>query len=295
VQGNLSLDGGAGSGIGVGLAGAAPQGALDIRIHGASPGWDRFLVAASGLWGDPGSAYVTLGTGAAGIMFSNPHVVWKADEGRASVRYGRANGAAGGTFWDAGLRADGSFSFHCWETASNGEALSLGRNGTVTTRSNLVVGGTAELGWAQHVNELSSERRCGFYQTYKPTDSFPDTGHDWVHMLAVRHGNAGNHHQLQIASSYAENDRLFFRKIARNTGEAGRAPWTEVATVTNATLKIGAWTIEARGAHLFFKHGASTVARFANDWDRFQVYRNVNGSAPWFYFNQDGGFGHHDP
>jgi hypothetical protein len=44
----------------------------------------------------------------------------------------------------------------------------------------------------------------------------------------VRHSNTANHHQLQIASSYTQNHRLFFRKIQRGDTADAAVPWFEV-------------------------------------------------------------------
>lgn len=60
--------------------------------------------------------------------------------------------------------------------------------------------------------------------------------------------------------------------------------------VTGATLQVGDWTLESAGAHLYIKRGNATVARFSVANDRFNVFRDVNGTGPYFYYNQQGGF-----
>lgn len=173
-----------------------------------------------------------------------------------------------------------------------GELQLTGKDG-VRVNGDVEFENTVGLGWARVAPNFDAPLRNGFYNADRPVGGLPDTTHGWHHLIAVRHANAGNHHQLQIASTYTENDRLFFRKIARDLTDANRSKWNEVATVTNGVLKIGNWTIEATADHLFIKKGTATVARFSTTWDRFHVYRNINGAAPYFFFNEGGAFGQH--
>jgi hypothetical protein len=154
----------------------------------------------------------------------------------------------------------------------------------------LDVTGSANLGYARRVTDLNAVLNSGMYDSVGPANDVPDTAHDWTHLLVVRHYNPDNNHQLQIASTFAENDRLFFRKFARSLGDGGRPGWNELATVTNGVLRIGDWTLESSGNNLNIKRGAAIVARFSVDWDRFTIYRNLNGAVPYFYYNQGGNF-----
>lgn len=275
----------------VGINCSDPANALDVRIPGAAGGWDRLVVGSTNLWGDGNTQYVTLGAhGATGIMFHNPHVVWQANEKRASIRFGRSGGVQGGAFWDVGTRENNQFMFLCY--GSSNSALTL-TDGKVTVPGLLEVQGAATLGVATNVENYNVPLRSGFYERDNPTGRVPDNAHPWVHMIQVRHSNAGNNHALQIASSYAQNDRLFFRKIARDLTPTDAA-WNELATVTNNVLKIGDWTIGVEGTGLVFRRGGQAVARFSSDWDRFHVYRNINGIPPYFYVNAGGNFGMHN-
>jgi len=124
----------------VGIGTVQPSGILDVRMEGAQPLWDRFVVTATPAWGDANAKYVTIGAGgAAGIMLSNPHVVWR--DGRASVRFGRTGGVAGGTWWDVGARPDGTFSFAASDDGGLADLLMVGKTGAVTTRGDLRVNG----------------------------------------------------------------------------------------------------------------------------------------------------------
>lgn len=167
----------------------------------------------------------------------------------------------------------------------------LNMSGALTVGTDLDVSGTAVLGYERSTADFNAVLNTGAYQYSSPTGGVPDTAHTWQHLIVARHSNQGNHHQLQIASTYAENDRLFFRKIARTLADGGRPAWNELATVTNGVLKIGSWTIEATADSLYFKLGASTVARISAAWDRLLVYQNINGAAPYFFFNQQGTYG----
>ena len=69
-----------------------------------------------------------------------------------------------------------------------------------------------------------------------------DGSHPWNHLFTIRHQNAANNHQLQIASTYAENDRLFFRKFAQTGAAPATATWFELAT-RKANTFVGLQTI----------------------------------------------------
>lgn len=61
-------------------------------------------------------------------------------------------------------------------------------------------------------------------------------------MIAVRHSNVGNNHQLQIASSYAENGRLFFRKVARCARRSSSPGWNRTLRITQTATYCGLYT-----------------------------------------------------
>ena len=54
----------------------------------------------------------------------------------------------------------------------------------------------------------------------------PDESHSWQHLFVLRHSNQTNNFQLQFSSSFNENDRIFFRKIANSSNPS----WQELAT-----------------------------------------------------------------
>lgn len=279
-----------------------PGGMFEVRAI-AGNAWGRFVVNTTPMWGDGNSQYVTIGAGgAAGIMIANPHVPWIAAESRASVRYGRSGGNSNGGYWDVGVRADNHYTFayngtgdhKLWLKADGNVGIGvvpeqrLDVNGGAKIRGDLEVQGGADLGWERDVANFNAPLKTGFYQRENPVGRVPDNAHGWVHMIAMRHANGGNHHQFQIASSYAENDKMYFRKIAKSGAEAATSAWNEVATVTNGVLKIGDWALESSGTDLVIRRGGQIVARFSTGQDKLQLFRHSNGAAPYWYFNAQG-------
>jgi hypothetical protein len=94
------------------------------------------------------------------------------------------------------------------------------------------VEGTSFLGYESTVGDYGAALSSGFYQDggQSIVGDVPDGDHPWSHVIASRHGNTGNNYQLQVGSSYATNDRLFFRKIAQGDTASSNPGWNEVAT-----------------------------------------------------------------
>jgi hypothetical protein len=290
----------------VGVNCSDPGGPFEVRAAGNA--WGRFIVNTTAMWGDGASQYVTIGAGgAAGIMLANAHIPWISGEARASIRYGRSGGVSTGSWWDVGVRADNNFSFaynggdhKLWLKADGNVGIGvvpeqrLDVNGNAKIRGDLEVTGSADLGWARHLTNFNVPLRTGFYQGTDPVGDVPDGSHSWTHLIAVRHANPANHHQFQIASTFGENDKMYFRKIAKSGAEAATTAWNEVATVTNGLLKIGEWSIESAGENLVIRRGNATVARFSTGQDRLQLFRYNNGAAPYWYFNAQGNHGVHN-
>lgn len=111
--------------------------------------------------------------------------------------------------------------------------------GTTQPKAKLDIDGSALLGSEVGLNaadmprHLGAPLKSGFYQNdgVELPGDVPDTSHGWTHLIAARHSNQDNNHQLQIAASYSQNDRIFFRKL--QTGSltpVENAPWYEFAT-----------------------------------------------------------------
>ena len=111
--------------------------------------------------------------------------------------------------------------------------------GGIKTTSLDITGG-ALLGYETSVTNFGAAMQSGFYQNggQNIAGDVPDNSHSWSHMIVARHSHKGNNHQLQIASSYAENNRIFFRKIATG-GTASRNPaWHELTTLARENSRF---------------------------------------------------------
>lgn len=84
-------------------------------------------------------------------------------------------------------------------------------------------------GYAPGLNNYTIPLKSGVYSGLDATGGIPDTSNNWNHLFIIRHANENNNHQLQIASAYSENDRLFFRKIASDLTPSNPI-WMELAT-----------------------------------------------------------------
>jgi len=81
-------------------------------------------------------------------------------------------------------------------------------------------------GFAPGIDNFSIPLNSGLYSGLNAIGGIPDTSHIWSHLFVIRHGNPNNNFELQISSSYVENERLFFRKFAGTLNPA----WVELAT-----------------------------------------------------------------
>ncbi len=104
------------------------NGDLTINLPNGTGSWNKLVVNTTSEWGDGTTQYVTIGAGgAAGIMLSNPHITWR--DNRASIRYGRSGGIQTGSYWDAGVRGDSSFSFAL--EGNSDHKLTIAKNGNI--------------------------------------------------------------------------------------------------------------------------------------------------------------------
>jgi len=128
-----------------------------------------------------------------------------------------------------------------WTIAGDDIYLAMSGNvgiGTATPAAKLDINGDAMLGYetslvgASMPSDFGAPMKSGFYQNggVDIAGDVPDTSHMWTHLINARHSNTANNHQLQIASSYADNDRLYFRKIAASPAVASNPAWRELAT-----------------------------------------------------------------
>ncbi|MFW0735916.1 hypothetical protein [Flavobacterium sp. T12S277] len=106
---------------------------------------------------------------------------------------------------------------------------------TLTTLAILFVAGVSFSqqignGLAPGISDYTIPLTSGVYSGLNATGGIPDLTHNWSHLFAIRHANSNNNNQLQISSSYVENDRLFFRKIAGTDVSPRNPAWFELAT-----------------------------------------------------------------
>ncbi|MCC9074318.1 hypothetical protein LNQ49_22245 [Flavobacterium sp. F-65] len=86
-------------------------------------------------------------------------------------------------------------------------------------------------GHAPIINDFTGALKSGAYTGFNAIGGTPDVSSSaWQHLFLVRHKDQNNNHQLQIASSYAVNDRLFFRKIVVSSLLPSNPIWVELAT-----------------------------------------------------------------
>ena len=84
-------------------------------------------------------------------------------------------------------------------------------------------------GYASGIDNYTIPRTSGAYSGLDAIGGIPDLTHNWSHLFLIRHANSNNNHQLQLASSFTQNDRLFFRKIAADLNPSNPS-WVELAT-----------------------------------------------------------------
>ncbi|MBS7255150.1 hypothetical protein [Flavobacterium branchiicola] len=83
-------------------------------------------------------------------------------------------------------------------------------------------------GLANGINDFTVPLLSGAYCSLNPTGSIPEN--NWQHLFVIRHPNLNNNYQLQIASSIADNDKLYFRKLASGDTSSINPNWYELAT-----------------------------------------------------------------
>ena len=122
--------------------------------------------------------------------------------------------------------------FGLWSTGWNPLLAVEGDTGNTYIRGNLDLQGSAFLGYESDISDFGTPLKSGFYQNGGGREipgDVPDTSHNWTHLITARHSNTSNNHQLQIASTFTNNDRLFFRKVQAGL-ETNNPGWNEVAT-----------------------------------------------------------------
>jgi len=91
------------------------------------------------------------------------------------------------------------------------------------------------------------------------------------------------------------DDYLYFRKTNASPSDSWVARLrTDDQPVTLSLargLQLGEWAIVPDGDKLYIKRGDSIVARFATSQDRFNIFKNINGIGPYWFWNSAGNAG----
>lgn len=257
-----------------------------------------------------------------------------APEARASIRYGRTGGTAGNTWWDVGVRADGGFSLLAQENGGVGETFSVTKAGNASVRGELRVNGArirnaSGLGMLEgnandwlRINPDEAFPGIALYKSLAMGTGGLAVG-DWSQLPAGQLKVTGTASfggvvsapaglRFDGAVAHIDTDGALYRNadgqvyltvddnlyIRKSGSGANHMIHFDInsgnLTLRGSVLRIGDWTIESGGNHLYIKRGSATVARFSVGNDRFNVFRNVNGTGPYFYYNQQGNYSAYD-
>jgi uncharacterized coiled-coil protein SlyX len=101
-------------------------------------------------------------------------------------------------------------------------------------------------GFPDRVTDFSVPLKSGVYNGLSATGRAPDDSYGgWQHLFVIRHESPASNFQLQLASSYAKNDKLFFRKIENGVIAPENNGWNELAT-RGANTFIGQQTVNGQ-------------------------------------------------
>lgn len=148
-------------------------------------------------------------------------------------------------------------------------------------------------GFASQINDFNIELPSGFYQGENAAGQVGGGG--WNHLLNLRHNNTANNHQLQIASSYTENDKLFFRKFARGLG-SNNPVWYEIATRGGNTFngnqsvngRLYVSTSSSEGGSLSLLNPSKSGVNAANEWVLFNMTGAYTNSLQFWSYGDNG-------
>jgi hypothetical protein len=162
-------------------------------------------------------------------------------------------------------------------------------------------------GFATTIPDFNVPLASGIYDGANANGVTPDTAHDWQHLFVSRHTYAANNHQLQISSSFANNDRLFFRKIASGNLSPASSTWNELATrgantfngnqIIAGSLSLGANSVNSNTTKLFLNNPAGKNWAFSSGLNNisentFGIYNwTASQTAPVFSIADTGNVG----
>jgi hypothetical protein len=149
------------------------------------------------------------------------------------------------------------------------------------------------------INDFTAPLKSGVYIGNNLVGGTPDTSYGgWQYLFAIRHANLDANHQLQISSSYTENDRLFFRKIVSDLTPRNPS-WVELATRGTNTF-IGNQIIRGTignfvetplktvpgSSQLISESGGSVISN--SFFNRLWLYRDASSDNWWTARLHDG-------
>ncbi len=167
--------------------------------------------------------------------------------------------------------------------------------GTSTASARLEVAGNLKVSGGAITPSVGNDGNSGI--TW-PSDPFRGSGDSaWIRYHNARGGENGT---LEIGISNDGADDIFLNPSG-NVGISMPAPTSKLhvagdiastgSVMAGGKLMVGSWSLETDGVHLFIRHGIYTVARFSSTGsDRFNVFANANGAAPYFFYNVTQGF-----
>jgi hypothetical protein len=148
----------------------------------------------------------------------------------------------------------------------------------------------------QTITDFSAPLKSGIYNGLNKTTTgmTGDTSNEWQHLFVARHISTTNNYQLQMASSFAVNDRLFFRKIVNSTLSPSNSTWVELAT-RGANNYIGDQIIRGAisssvasdtGGYLSLINPSKTGSSIAQRWTIYNMTGPYGNSLQfWSYDN----------
>ncbi|OHT44032.1 hypothetical protein [Flavobacterium tructae] len=155
-------------------------------------------------------------------------------------------------------------------------------------------------GYAPIITDFNVPLLSGSYSGLDVTAGATPDPYGWQHFFAIRHGNSNYNYQLQIASSFLENDRLFFRKLATTNSSPRNSGWVELATrgsnnfigdqIVNGGI-VGSGSGDT-GVYLSLVNSSKTAPAIAKRWTIYNMTGSYGNSLQfWAYDNLSCGSG----
>jgi hypothetical protein len=124
-------------------------------------------------------------------------------------------------------------------------------------------------------------------------DSPPNDRDAWIYRDSADHGSNWGIYHRQIDKplrALPENSIAFVgggRSALQAYVNLENGDGRFFGRLTVASLAIGSWTFTEEGNHLYLRRGQQIIARFSIEADRLQLYKNLDGKSPYYYYNQE--------